>query len=182
MKTVVILRHAKSDWSDTGLRDFDRGLNGRGCRAAEVMGHWATHEGMRFDAITASPARRVMETLRRFREAYGDSPEPRFDLRIYLASAASIAEVVSETAPEVARLLVAGHSPGLESFILEATGVDDSSALRDAVEEKFPTAAMAVLEFDIDDWAELAEDFAGRATLRAFTRPRDLDPALGPER
>lgn len=182
MKTVVVLRHAKSDWSDVGLRDFDRGLNDRGCRAADVMGHWAARERMRFDAILASPAKRVVETLHRFREVYGSSPEPRFDLRIYLASAASIAEVIAETAPEVTRLLVAGHSPGLEAFILEATGPAGGSALRDAVEMKFPTAAMAVLEFDIEDWAELGEDFADHATLRAFTRPRDLDPALGPDR
>jgi len=182
MKTVVILRHAKSDWSDTALRDFDRGLNDRGYRAAEVMGHWAAQAGMRFDAIVASPAKRVVETLRRFRAAHGHCPEPRFDLRIYLASAASIAEVVAETAPDVTRLLIAGHSPGLEEFILEAAGDDPGSELREAVEEKFPTAAMAVLDFDIDDWTQLADGAEDRARLRAFTRPRDLDPALGPDR
>jgi len=182
MKTVVILRHAKSDWSDAALRDFDRGLNHRGFRAAETMGRWAAHEGMRFDAVLASPAKRVVETLRGFTAAHGHCPEPQFDLRIYLASAASIADLVAGTAPDVSRLLIVGHSPGLEEFILEAIGPDCDPALREAVEQKFPTAAMAVLEFDVENWADLTDGFAGHARLRAFMRPRDLDPALGPDR
>jgi len=181
MKTVIVLRHAKSDWSDTALRDFDRGLNDRGYRAAAVMGRWAALNKLAFDAVIASPAVRVVETLRRFREAYGDSPEPAFDMRIYLAAGTTIAEVLSEAPEEVSSLLLVGHSPGLEELILTAARHDRRSALRDSVETKLPTAALAVLDFDVEKWADLAEHFKGRATLRAFTRPRDLDPALGPD-
>ena len=113
MKTVIILRHAKSDWSDTALRDFDRGLNERGFRAAAVMGRWAAVNKLDFEAVIASPAVRVVETLRRFGEAYGDHPEPAFDLRIYLATGATIAEVLSETDEHVSRLLLAGRDPAV---------------------------------------------------------------------
>lgn len=181
MKTVIVLRHAKSDWSDSALRDFDRGLNDRGYRAAAVMGRWAALHNLTFDAIIASPAVRVVETLERFREAYGDCPEPAFDLRIYLASGTTISEVLLETSEDVSTLLLAGHSPGLEELILTAVADNGRSTLRDSVEIKFPTAALAVLDFDRDDWAGLADQFQGSATLRTFTRPRDLDASLGPD-
>ena len=181
MKTVTVLRHAKSDWSDAALRDFDRGLNDRGYRAAAVMGRWAALHDLSFDAIIASPAVRVVQTLKRFREAYGESPEPSFDLRIYLAAGATIADVLSETSEAADTVLVAGHSPGLEELILSAVAENGRSSLRDSVAVKFPTAALAVLDFDIESWKTLAEGAAGRAKLRAFTRPRDLDPSLGPD-
>lgn len=181
MKTVTVLRHAKSDWSDSALRDFDRGLNGRGYRAAAVMGRWAALHDLRFDAIIASPATRVVETLKRFREAHGDCPEPTFDMRIYLAAGATIADVLSEADESAAHLLLAGHSPGLEELILTAVAEENRSPLRDSVEVKFPTAALAILDFEIDRWADLAAGANGRARLRAFVRPRDLDPTLGPD-
>ncbi|ODT90346.1 MAG: histidine phosphatase family protein [Sphingobium sp. SCN 64-10] len=181
MKTVIVLRHAKSDWSDTALRDFDRGLNDRGYRAAAVMGRWAAVNKVGFDAIVASPAVRVVETLKRFREAYGDSAEPTFDLRLYLATGTTIAETLAGSDDTVSSLLIAGHSPGLEELILTAVKDEGRTTLRDSVEVKFPTAALAILDFDVDHWASLAHDFKDKARLRAFIRPRDLDPSLGPD-
>ena len=181
MKTVIVLRHAKSDWSDSALRDFDRGLNDPGYRAAAVMGRWAARQGHRFEAIIASPAVRVVETLKRFCEAYGSCPEPAHDRRLYLASAGTIGEVLSETAPDIGTVLLAGHSPGLETFILASAAHEASPGLIADVETKFPTAAVAVLEFKVDGWAQLADEFENAATLRSFVRPRDLDPTLGPD-
>lgn len=181
MKTVIVLRHAKSDWSDSALRDFDRGLNGRGLRAAAVMGRWAAVHQQGFERLIASPAVRVVETLQQFRLAYGECPEPEFDMRLYLAPGSTIAETLAETDDSVSRVLLAAHSPGLEEFILTSVPVHVRSSLRDSVEVKFPTAAIAVLEFDIDSWGELADSFRDKARLCAFVRPRDLDPTLGPD-
>jgi phosphohistidine phosphatase len=181
MKTVIVLRHAKSDWGDMSLRDFDRGLNGRGDRAATVMGRWAARHKVTPDRIVASPAVRVVETLHRFSLAHGACPEPQFDMRLYLASAPMIAEVLAEAGGDSETLLVAGHSSGLEEFILATVPNNGGSPLRNAVAIKFPTAALAVLDFDIPDWPSLARHFPGHARLREFVRPRDLDPALGPD-
>jgi phosphohistidine phosphatase len=71
-----------------------------------------------------------------------------------------------------------GHNPGLEDLILMLVPEGNDEALRDDVEEKFPTASIAELEFDVDHWADIA---TGKAHLARFIRPRDLDPALGPE-
>lgn len=180
MKTVTLLRHAKSDWSDTTLRDFDRPLNGRGERAAALMGHWARREGLRFDAVLASPAARVRDTLGTFMGSYGAGPEPVWDKRLYLASAATIGEVIAEAGEGHDALLVVGHNPGLEEFILAHVSEAGDTRLRNDVAEKFPTAAMAVLDFQTGRWRDiLSAD--GEAELRRFVRPRDLDPALGPE-
>lgn len=181
MKTVIVLRHAKSDWGDISLRDFDRGLNGRGDRAATLMGRWAARHHVTPQRILASPAVRVVETLRRFVQAHGACPEPQFDMRLYLASAPTIAEVLSEVDNDSDILLIAGHSSGVEDFILAAVPDNTHSELREAVAVKFPTAALAVLDFDIPDWASLARHFPDKARLRTFIRPRDLDPALGPD-
>lgn len=181
MKTVIVLRHAKSDWSDTALRDFDRGLNDRGERAAAVMGRWASNQGLSFDGLLASPAKRVVETLSRFCEAYGDSAPPSYDLRLYLANAATISEVLAEAPATASAVLLAAHSPGLEEFILSASGQDARQGLRSEVEVKFPTAAVAILDFAIAEWSDLGDSYKGRATLRAFVRPRDVDASLGPD-
>jgi phosphohistidine phosphatase len=181
MKTVIVLRHAKSDWSDEALRDFDRGLNERGQRAAAVMGHWSATHDLKFDALSASPAQRVVQTLGWFRDAYGPSPAPAFDMRLYLAAAGTIAEVLGELHPEAETVLLAAHSPGIEDFILNAAGKEAQNGLRADVETKFPTAAIAVLDFDVTHWSEIAERYERRATLKMFVRPRDVDPSLGPD-
>lgn len=182
MKTVILLRHAKSDWSDTTLRDFDRPLNGRGERAAALMGQWARREGLRFGTIIASPAARVKDTFAKFIESYGSAPAPNWDKRVYLASAATIADVIGEADDAQETLLLVGHNPGLEEFILAHVPDDGDCSLREDVAEKFPTASIAVLDFDIGRWRDLADSSNVPACLRSFIRPRDLDPALGPER
>lgn len=179
MKTVILLRHAKSDWSDTTQRDFDRPLNGRGERAAALMGQWARREALTFDAIVASPAARVRDTLKTFMESYGAHPDPAWDQRVYLASAATLGDVISETDDGADTLLLIGHNPGLADFVLAHVPDEDGSTFRDDVAEKFPTAAIAILDFPIGHWRDF--DNGSSSQLRQFVRPRDLDPALGPE-
>lgn len=177
MKTVTLLRHAKSDWNDPVSRDFDRPLNARGKKAATLMGRWAQEQGLRFDAIVASPAVRVTETLDHFLDAYGTTIDIRWDRRIYLASAATLLDVLRDSPDEWSTLLMVGHNPGLEDLVLDTVADSASNTLRGTVEEKYPTAAIATLEFPANHWADLAKP----AQLVAFTRPRDLDPALGPD-
>ncbi|MCH4151343.1 MAG: histidine phosphatase family protein [Sphingobium sp.] len=178
MKTLILLRHAKSGWDDPELRDFDRPLNEKGIRAAVTMGRKAAADGLKPERLIASPAVRVMQTLEGFREGIGELPEPEWDRRIYLASSATLLEVLHETDPGVETLMLAGHNPGLEDLILELVADDGTSPLRDLVEVKFPTASLARLSWDGADWASLSARSGVR--LDALTRPRDVDPSLGP--
>lgn len=177
MKRLTLLRHAKSDWDDPVARDFDRPLNRRGEKAALLMGQFASNRAMRFDILIASPAVRVVQTLETFFAGYGEALDARWDRRIYLASAPTLIDVIRDIPDAANAALMAGHNPGLEELILDLVPDDRASSLREDVEVKFPTASLAVLDLDIDTWDEATENCA---TLVSFTRPRDLDPALGP--
>ncbi|MGE4322546.1 MAG: histidine phosphatase family protein [Sphingobium sp.] len=178
MKRLTLLRHAKSDWDDPVSRDFDRPLNQRGEKAAVLMGQFARTSGMRFDAVVASPAARVMQTLETFSSGFGEPLEAHWDRRIYLAPSATLFDVIRDIPDGADSALMAGHNPGLEELVLDMVPDDRGGGLRDEVEAKFPTASLAVLDLAIDHWADAAEN---TARLISFTRPRDLDPALGPD-
>ncbi|HAF42079.1 MAG TPA: histidine phosphatase family protein [Sphingobium sp.] len=177
MKRLTLLRHAKSDWDDPVARDFDRPLNRRGEKAALLMGQFAAKRNMAFDFLVASPAVRVVQTLDTFFAGYGETLDAHWDRRIYLASAPTLLDVVRDLPDSAAHVLMAGHNPGFEELILDLVPDDGANPLREDVEVKFPTASLAVLDLAIDHWRQAATK---GATLASFTRPRDLDPALGP--
>lgn len=178
MKSLTILRHAKSGWDVQVERDFDRPINARGRRGAELIGQYTKRQGLTVDRIIASPAVRVTETLDIFQPAAGlDALEPHWDRRIYLASAATLIDVIRDTGKQSTNLLISGHNPGLEDLILMLVPETADDALRAEVEKKLPTSALARLELDIADWHDLDVNMARFTTL---IRPRDLDPALGP--
>jgi phosphohistidine phosphatase len=178
MKRLSLLRHAKSSWDDPVERDFDRPLNGRGHRAARRMGEWLRGEGLAFDSVIASPALRVRQTVEDVEAGLGARLSPLWDRRIYMASAATLMDVLRELPEAVGHLLLVGHNPGLEDLLLLLTE-GDGGALRREAEVKYPTAAFASLDLPADCWADVGE---GGARLVRFVRPRDLDPSLGPDR
>ena len=174
MKILGLLRHAKSDWGQSDKRDFDRGLNQRGCKGAELIGQHIRDHGVKWDRLVASSAQRVKTTL----EQAAIGPAPEWNDRLYLASTETIMDVIGETAEQAGSLLVAGHNPGLGDMVFELVEPKNENALFDEAKVKFPTASFAVFELDIDDWSQLRE---GCGKLVHFARPRDLDPELGPE-
>ncbi|MXP41171.1 histidine phosphatase family protein [Altererythrobacter soli] len=174
MKRLGLLRHAKSDWDDLDLRDFDRGLNDRGRRGAALIGRHIAESGIAWDAAIASPAERVRRTI----DASGLRIAPAFDERAYLAGAATLMDLLREIEGDPGTVLLVGHNPGLQELVFRLVDPAEEDALFEQAAEKFPTAAFALLELAIESWADLAE---GSGKLVRFTRPRDLDPALGPE-
>ena len=178
MKTLTLLRHAKSGYDDPTQRDFDRALNAKGQRAAAVMGRQAKALGITAPAVVASPAMRVVQTLEHFLVGCGSDARPEWDRRIYLASAATLLDLLQELPDTHDRVLLAGHNPGLEDLVLMLVPDQGGDPLRDQVELKFPTASVAEMTFDTDRWEGVAP---GTATLTRFVRPRDVDPTLGPD-
>lgn len=175
MRRLTLLRHAKSSWDDPVQRDFDRPVNAKGVRAARTVGEHMRREGMSFDHVVASPAARVVDTLEGLTEGYGKALKPVWERRIYLASCVTLLDVVHEAPTDAQSMLLVGHNPGLEDLVLMLVP-DDGDARRDSLEDKFPTASIAVLEFD-GEWSDLKQR---GARLARFTRPRDLDASLGP--
>jgi len=177
MKTIFLLRHAKSSWDDPVERDFDRPLNPRGRRAAETIGRYLREENIQFDSVVSSPAVRVIETLDGVEAGAGRRFGAGFDRRIYMASAMTLLDLVHETEDAVDSLLLVGHNPGLEDLIFKLTP-PNSGPIRREVDIKYPTATLAEMAFDVDHWEDI--DDAGGKLVR-LVRPRDLDPELGPD-
>ena len=160
MKTLYLMRHAKSSWKETDLADFDRPLNERGRRAAPFMGKLLAKRGVKIDLVTSSPAKRARKTAKLFMEAAGIKSELVLDDRIYEASTSTLLYVASETDDSVESLMLVGHNPGMEGTIRVLTGES----------HPMPTATVAVIQLEIDSWKKIA---AGTGTLKALIRPRD---------
>lgn len=178
MKRLLLLRHAKSGQDGFAERDFDRRLNAKGRRAARTIGRYLRDCAIGFDAVLASPAARVTETLCEVAIGYGAPLAPQWERRIYLASAGDLLDLVRETPDEAETLLLVGHNPGLEQLILMLVPERAEDGTRDQVEEKYPTASLAEISLDVAGWAAVEP---GQGRLARFVRPRDLDPALGPD-
>jgi phosphohistidine phosphatase len=145
MKTIYLLRHAKSSWGDASLSDFERPLNDRGLRTAPFMGEVMTRRGYSPSVIISSPAKRAATTAKLVKESAGLSGPLRFDDRIYEASPNTLRTVAAESNEDVDSVMLVGHNPGMEGFIRYLT----------AQIEPMPTAALAVIELSIVSWKDL---------------------------
>ena len=159
-----LLRHAKSSWDDHGLADHDRPLAPRGRHAAARIGRHLREAGVAPALILCSSARRAQETLALLELA---APVD-IERELYGASTRELLERMRRVPAELPSLLVIGHNPELESLALELAA---EGPLRTQLYAKFPTGALATLEFD-GRWSTLG---FGAATLAAFVRPRELE-------
>lgn len=142
------------------MSDFERPLNERGLKAAPFMGELLAREGYAPYVILSSPANRAKETARLVKRAGKLDAEIRYVDRIYEASPQTLRQIVAEIDDAYPSVLVVGHNPGIEGFIRFLTGVL----------EPFPTAALAVIDVDVDNWFTINE---GRGSLQKVYRPRD---------
>ena len=170
MRRLAILRHAKSSWDDSSLDDFARPLNERGIEAAQRIGREMKNRNLGFDYVLASPAVRVRETLDRVAKGYGDELTARFDERIYMASSATLLEIVREFPDQAEAPLLVGHNPGLERLVTTLSS-DDHGGLREKVHGKYPTGALAVLELPAKSWRDVEE---GSGQIVELILPREL--------
>lgn len=162
MKTLFLMRHAKSSWKDETLPDFGRPLNRRGKRAAETMGKYFKTKAIAPELIVCSPAVRARETLELVTKAAKWSTEVRYDQRIYEASGMRLAEVVSQIDNDRKVAMLVGHNPGMEELLFLLTGERVT----------IPTGTVAKIEVKANRWANAADK---RATLEWVVKPRELE-------
>jgi phosphohistidine phosphatase len=170
MMRLTILRHAKSSRDEPNLDDHNRPLNERGWKAARRMGRELGHRGLHFDYVLASTAARVRETIDGLAEKYDFSAPIRFEPRLYMADAGTLLDLVRALPDDAQSALLVGHNPGLERLAVELSH-DDRQALRHRVSEKFPTAALAVVELPAESWAEVQP---GSGEIVELILPREL--------
>lgn len=164
MKTLFILRHAKSSWNDDALTDLERPLNERGLGTAPFVGTLMKERSMMPDRIISSPAVRARQTAELVCQASGSDAAISYDERIYEAGVGTLVAVVAEFDTIGDTAMLVGHNPGAEGLIYFLTG--------EIV--PMPTAALATIELDIDMWAGID---AGCGRLKDTIRPRDQMPA-----
>jgi phosphohistidine phosphatase len=159
------------------MDDHDRPLNRRGRSAAPVMAHWMAARGLRPGKVLCSPSRRSRETAALMRDELPWMPEPDLPAALYHAGPDTLLEHLRRLAKNCDSTLVIAHEPGLGALLRMLGGGAAAPGRRDAGSH-FPTAAMAVLEVDIDDWRDFGAD---RVEFVAFAVPRELmeKPASG---
>ena len=168
---LLLLRHAKSSWSEDEVPDHERPLNPRGQRAAKAIAKHMAESDLRPDTVLCSTAVRTRQTVDALLKRWPDLPVTHDDA-LYLAVPEAIISVVSACDP-AKRVLVVGHIPGMEQLVkalIDPTARHNDRARAD-VSTKYPTAGLARLAIDIDSWKHLKPN-SGR--LIEFTKPRDL--------
>lgn len=160
MKTLYILRHAKSSWTYANLSDFERPLKERGIKTAPFMGELMAKKNFQPELILSSPAQRAKQTALLVKKAGRFQAEIRYDERIYEASPLRLIEIVSEIENKIESVLLIGHNPGLEGLVKFLTGEF----------QPMPTAALAVVDLKTEDWTAVHPDCCA---LRALIRPKE---------
>lgn len=171
MLKLLLLRHAKSSWDDLDHTDHQRPLNKRGFEAAPKMGNYITTMGLTPKLILSSTATRARQTTRLVSEQFDTEIETRFMDELYNFSGFHTPlNIIRSQAENQSTVLLVGHNPTMEELANELTGAGSSPA-RALMYQKYPTAALAEIDFDIPKWADLQ---TGIGTLIRFVRPRDL--------
>jgi phosphohistidine phosphatase len=154
MRRLILLRHAKSDWSSPGMPDVTRALNERGAEAARLMGGYIVRHGLAPDLVLCSPAKRTRETLAAMVPHWPSGIEVGFEERLYAATPQTILSVICALEADTRTVMLIGHNPGLHEAaeLLIAAG---DVGLRERLREKFPTAALAVIDFAVDAWSRI---------------------------
>jgi len=174
MKTLLLLRHAKSSWDDDRLPDHDRPLAPRGRRAAPAMARLLQRRELTPDRVLCSTAARTRESWALVQEELGLEATPVVYIEgLYLADPGRMLRTIREEGRDAGTLLLVGHNPGIQELALALTELDRGGSV-ERMERKYPTAALAVIEFERDSWDEIAP---GRGRLRKFVRPKDLPEA-----
>lgn len=166
---LMLLRHAKSAWPE-GVADHDRPLGDRGRKAAPLVGAYMERKGLIPGLAIVSTARRARETWTLVKSILPPPIPTRETRDIYEVQAAAILTAIRAVDPGIRSLLVVGHNPGMEELAHFVAGAGGQEALA-RMRQKFPTAALAVFEFDGSTWEDLA---AGGCRLVDFVTPRQL--------
>ncbi len=170
MRTLYLIRHAKSSWDDPGLGDFDRPLAPRGRSDAPRMARYMAGEGLVPDRVLCSPARRAVQTWELLAPELGAGVAVEYERGLYAAPWSRILEFVRAQPRGVARVLVVAHNPGLADLAVALCGSGEEASVG-LLERKYPTAALTVITFPADSWGEVGP---GGGRLLRFIRPRDL--------
>jgi phosphohistidine phosphatase len=165
MKTLYIVRHAKSSWDNPDISDFERPLNDRGKRDAPRMAKRLKEKDFRPDLVISSPAKRAYSTAKRICEILEYAKTNiKTDRRLYHAEEHTMLSVLRETKNKFNTVMMVGHNPGLTDFVNALFMDDDYIDIANV-----PTCGSVAFTFDTDDWASV--DF-GKGKFLFYDYPK----------
>ncbi len=170
MKTLYFLRHAKSDWSDLSLPDYERPLNSRGRRACVKVGRALQRMAITPEKVLCSTATRAQETIERVMSAGELSWSITNESGLYGAGADRILSLIREQSDDCSSLLLVGHNPGFQDLVIGLSGAEAEAGTLDRVTRKLPTGAFAEITFEEDSFRRIG---LGTGCLKLFMKPKD---------
>ena len=170
MKSIYLLRHAKSSWDDNSLSDHDRPLSQRGRAAAPRIGAYMRGGGYLPDLVLCSTSTRTRQTLKAVLSELEVEPAVEFLEELYLAAPSEMLDLVTSVPDTVEAVLLVGHNPGTGMLAAALSG-DGLPERMDLMRAKFPTTGLAIIDLSVDRWKDTT---GGCGTLKEFVRPRDL--------
>ena len=175
MKTIYLLRHAKSGWSDTNSDDFNRPLNEQGQQNAVQIGHHIAGQKIHPDLILCSAATRAQETLSYIRPFFPDTQAIQIEEPLYLAASETLLKYLMGLEDGVNSVLIIAHNPGLHELTINLAGRENigTSQLLNQVMQRFPSGAITTVKNDSNQWMNLNQS---ESTLIDFVCPSDLPP------
>lgn len=162
MKTLLLARHAKSDWNQSGVSDFDRGLNSRGEVDAPAMASYLQQCGYLIHQIISSDAVRALATAEEYKNVLIPESEVIKQHDLYLASHFDIVQVANQLSPDYSTVMLVGHNPGMTEALNYFTKTEI---------EDMPTCSVAVVQFDIMNWKDITK-YSGDLLAYEFPKKR----------
>jgi phosphohistidine phosphatase len=146
MKTLLLVRHAKSSWDDSSISDFDRPLNDRGKKDAPEMAERLKDKGLKIDLFVSSPAKRARKTARIFAKAFDVEKEDiQLVDELYMASPSAFAKAIASLDDDVKTVAIFSHNPGITEY---------ASSLANVRIDNMPTCSVYAVQADIKNWSE----------------------------
>jgi phosphohistidine phosphatase len=173
MRRLLLLRHAKAERTQPDGKDHERVLTDRGRADAVRLGTYLARHALTPDQVLVSTSARTRETWTQIGKVLDGAPKAQFEERVYDASPQTILAVIHGASAKAGTVLIIGHNPGLQELAATLIASGDVEA-RQRLKEEFPTAAVAVISFAIDDWRGV-HPLGGR--LEHFVSPKWLEAA-----
>ncbi len=168
MKKLLLLRHAKSSWDDPDIPDQERPLNPRGLRAAKRIAKYLMDKRLEPSIILCTSALRARQTIELLTPAFPKGATVKIEPRLYGASSKDLITRLRRVSQAAPLVLMVGHNPAMQELVLTLAS---ENAKLNSIRKKFPTAALAVLDAEIDEWKDLRP---GGASLVDFVTPKGL--------
>ena len=170
MKTIFLLRHAKSSWQNHNLDDFDRPLSDRGIKACKKIGKYLKKKNISPDIVYCSTAVRAKQTWELVNRIVEKKENVLFKKNLYMSDLSNFIEIIKKTKKKFKSLMIVSHNPGIEYLALELSK-DKNNEVYKKIYNKYPTGALVIIKYNIDKWNKVD---LKKGSLYKFIKPKEL--------